>query len=119
MAKKKPAKRYQTAGELAAAARRALETPVRATGRSGKHSKQRSRREPRRALAIAAAVGVGGRCSAHSARGSGGAGSGGKDTRPANVAESSSTATPVAVPGAVPEIAATVHRGRSGRRADW
>ena len=35
---KKPAKRYQTAGELAAAARRALETPVRTTGRSGKHS---------------------------------------------------------------------------------
>ncbi len=44
---KKPEKRYQTAGELAAAARRALETPVRATGRSGKHSRQRSAGECR------------------------------------------------------------------------
>jgi polar amino acid transport system substrate-binding protein len=34
--------------------------------------------------------------------------SGGGDARPASVAESTSTATPVAVPGAVPEIAATV-----------
>jgi predicted Ser/Thr protein kinase len=104
---KKPAKRYQTAGELAAAARRALETPVRTTGRSGKHSKQRSRRVSRRALAIAAVVvlvaGLG-TFGAWQWRG----GSGGKDTRPANVAESSSTATRVAVPGAVAEIAATV-----------
>ncbi len=104
---KKPAKRYQTAGELAAAARRALETPVRTTGRSGKHSRQRSGGVSRRALAIAGAVvlvaGLGtfgvwqwlGR-------------SGGGDARPASVAESSSTATPVAVPGVVPEIAATV-----------
>jgi serine/threonine protein kinase len=45
---KKPAKRYQTAGELAAAARRALETPVRTTGRSGKHSRQRTRGVSRR-----------------------------------------------------------------------
>jgi ABC-type amino acid transport substrate-binding protein len=34
---KKPAKRYQSAGELAAAARRALEAPVRAAGSSGRH----------------------------------------------------------------------------------
>ncbi len=55
---KKPAKRYQTAGELAAAARRALEAPVRTTGRSGKHSAstRAGRRVSRRALAIAAAV---------------------------------------------------------------
>jgi ABC-type amino acid transport substrate-binding protein/predicted Ser/Thr protein kinase len=102
---KKPAKRYQTAGELAAAARHALETPVRTTGRSGKHSRQRSGRVSRRALAIAAAVvlvaGLGtfgvwqlvGR-------------SGGGDAKPAGVAESSATPAPVA--GAVPEIAATV-----------
>src|SRR6201988_1368375 len=53
---KKPARRYQTAGELAAAARRAMETPVRATGRSGKHSRQPAKRVSKRALAIAAAV---------------------------------------------------------------
>src|ERR1700741_3410135 len=39
---KKPARRYQTAGELAAAARRAADTPVRTTGRSGRHSAQRA-----------------------------------------------------------------------------
>ena len=53
---KKPAKRYQTAGELAAAARRALNTPVRTTGRSGRHSARRAQprlRVSRRALAVA------------------------------------------------------------------
>ena len=35
---KKPAKRYQTAGELAAAARQALNVRARATGGSGRHS---------------------------------------------------------------------------------
>jgi ABC-type amino acid transport substrate-binding protein len=35
---KKPGRRYQTAGELAEAARRALAVPVRTTGRSGRHS---------------------------------------------------------------------------------
>ncbi len=100
---KKPAKRYQTAGELAAAARRAQQTPVRTTGRSGKHSKQRSRRVSRRALAVAstvvlvAALGTFGVLQWR-----GGAG----DTRPASVAET--TATPAAAPGAVPELAATV-----------
>jgi len=104
---KKPAKRYQTAGELAAAARRALETPVRATGRSGKHSKQGAGGVSRRALAIVAVVVL------VAALGTFGVWqwlgrSGGGDARPASVAESTSTATPVAVPGAVPEIAATV-----------
>jgi ABC-type amino acid transport substrate-binding protein/predicted Ser/Thr protein kinase len=104
---KKPAKRYQTAGELAAAARRALETPVRTTGRSGKHSKQGAGGVSRRALAIVAAVVL------VAALGTFGVWqwlgrSGGGDARPASVAESTSTATPVAVPGAVPEIAATV-----------
>jgi serine/threonine protein kinase len=102
---KKPVKRYQTAGELAAAARRALETPVRSTGRSGKHSKQRSAGGmSRRALAIAASVVL------LAALGTFAvwqwAGSRGSDTRPAGVAESS--ATPAPVSGAVPEIAATV-----------
>jgi ABC-type amino acid transport substrate-binding protein/predicted Ser/Thr protein kinase len=113
---KKPAKRYQTAGELAAAARRALETPVRTTGRSGKHSKQGAGGVSRRALAIAAAVLL------VAALGSFGAWkwlgrSGGGDARPASVAESTSTATPAAVPGAVPEIAATVPEDirRTGR----
>jgi len=102
---KKPAKRYQTAGELAAAARRALETPVRTTGRSGKHSKQRSRGVSRRAMAIAAsvvlvaAVGTFGVWQWRSGPGRG-------DTRPASMAET--TETPAAAQGAVPEIAATV-----------
>jgi ABC-type amino acid transport substrate-binding protein len=101
---KKPAKRYQTAGELAAAAQRALETPVRTTGRSGKHSKQRSRRVSRRALAIAAAVvlvaglGTFGVWQWRDRSGGG--------TRPAGVAEM--TAPPVAADGAVPDIAAAV-----------
>jgi ABC-type amino acid transport substrate-binding protein/predicted Ser/Thr protein kinase len=104
---KKPAKRYQTAGELAAAARRALETPVRTKGRSGKHSKQGAGGVSRRALGIAAAVVL------VAALGTFGVWQwlgrpGGGDARPASVAESTSTATPVAVPGAVPEIAATV-----------
>jgi ABC-type amino acid transport substrate-binding protein/predicted Ser/Thr protein kinase len=110
---KKPAKRYQTAGELAAAARRALETPVRTTGRSGKHSKQRAGGVSRRALAIAAAVVL------VAALGTFGVwlwvGSRGGSARPASVAESS--ATPAPVTGAVPAIAATVPEDirKSGR----
>ncbi|HEY6649710.1 MAG TPA: bifunctional serine/threonine-protein kinase/transporter substrate-binding domain-containing protein [Mycobacterium sp.] len=110
---KKPAKRYQTAGELAAAARRAQETPVRTTGRSGKHSRQRSQGVSKRAMAIAAAVVL------MAAVGTFGVlqwrGSRGGDTRPASVAESS--ATPAPVTGAVPEIAATVPEDirKSGR----
>src|SRR6478752_61463 len=53
---KKPEKRYQTAGQLAAAARGAFETPVRTTGRSGKHSRQSSGGVSKRAMAIAASV---------------------------------------------------------------
>jgi ABC-type amino acid transport substrate-binding protein/predicted Ser/Thr protein kinase len=101
---KKPAKRYQTAGELAAAARRAQETPVRTTGRSGKHSRQRSQGVSKRAMAIAAAavlVAAVGTFGVLQWRGSRGG-----DTRPASVAESS--ATPAPVTGAVQEIAATV-----------
>jgi ABC-type amino acid transport substrate-binding protein/predicted Ser/Thr protein kinase len=110
---KKPAKRYQTAGELAAAARRAQETPVRTTGRSGKHSRQRSQGVSKRAMAIAAAVVL------VAAVGTFGVlqwrGSRGGDTRPASVAES--TVTPAPVTGAVQEIAATVPEDirKSGR----
>ncbi|MEN4477945.1 bifunctional serine/threonine-protein kinase/transporter substrate-binding domain-containing protein [Mycolicibacterium cosmeticum] len=53
---KKPGKRYQTGAELAAAARRAVHTPVRVTG-SGRHSVPRgggaARRVPQRALLAA------------------------------------------------------------------
>jgi ABC-type amino acid transport substrate-binding protein/predicted Ser/Thr protein kinase len=104
---KKPARRYQTAGELAAAARHALQTPVRATGRSGKHSRQPAKRVSRRALAIAGAVVlVAALCTFGVWQWTGRSRGGG--TQPAGVAESSSTATPGAVQGAVPDIAATV-----------
>jgi ABC-type amino acid transport substrate-binding protein len=59
---KKPAKRYQTAGELAAAARRAMTALVRrVSGRGSRHSAARvrtvgRRRVPRRALVVAGAV---------------------------------------------------------------
>jgi ABC-type amino acid transport substrate-binding protein/predicted Ser/Thr protein kinase len=57
---KKPDKRYQTAGDLAAAARRALHAPVRRAGGS-RHSAQRAHtparwRIPSRALALAGAA---------------------------------------------------------------
>jgi ABC-type amino acid transport substrate-binding protein/predicted Ser/Thr protein kinase len=104
---KKPANRYQTAGELAAAARRALATPVRTTGRSGKHSRQRSGGMSRRALAIAATVVLVAALGTFGVWQWVGRSKGG-DARPASIAESSSTETPVAVAGAVPEIAATV-----------
>lgn len=43
---KKPGKRYQTAGELAAAARQALSMPARTTGGSGRHSAGRAKKGP-------------------------------------------------------------------------
>lgn len=104
---KKPAKRYQTAGELAAAARHALSVPVRTTGRSGRHSAQRVRarpwaRLPRKVLAIAAAtvvVAAVGAVGVWQLRGDRGPG----------LADTSSAAGRVAEPsGAVPAIAATV-----------
>ena len=52
---KKPAKRYQTAGELAAAARQALSMPVRTTGGSGRHSAGRVKRGGLSARAVALA----------------------------------------------------------------
>ncbi|MEZ0342433.1 bifunctional serine/threonine-protein kinase/transporter substrate-binding domain-containing protein [Mycobacterium sp. pV006] len=53
---KKPAKRYQSAGELAAAARRALNAPVRRTGGTSRHAARTERRVPKRTLTAAAAV---------------------------------------------------------------
>ena len=107
---KKPAKRYQRAGDLAEAARRALNAPVRTTG-SGRHAARRASaaktRVSRRALAVAASVllvAALGTFGVLQWRG----GPGRTDTRAASMAESSSTATPVAAPGAVESIAATV-----------
>ena len=45
---KKPGRRYQSAGEMAAAARRASDVPVRTTGRSGRHSARRTKTTSRR-----------------------------------------------------------------------
>ncbi|MDT5340047.1 MAG: hypothetical protein QOD90_5552 [Mycobacterium sp.] len=58
---KKPGQRYQTGAELAAAAHRALNAPVRGTGRSGRHSARRvptqgGWRPSRRIIAVASAV---------------------------------------------------------------
>ncbi len=107
---KNPAKRYQSAGELAAAARHALNAPVRIT-RSGRHSARRAaptrRRVSGRVLAVAAAVtlvAVAGGIGFWQLRGGADRG----DSQPASVAGGSSTTAPNAVPGAVQEIAATV-----------
>ncbi|OBC03430.1 protein kinase [Mycobacterium sp. 852013-50091_SCH5140682] len=105
---KKPAKRYQAAGELAAAARHALSVPVRTTGRSGRHSAQRVKarpgvRLPRKLLAIAAAtvvVAAVGAVGVWQLRGG---------NRGPGLADTSSASGRVAEPsGAVPAIAATV-----------
>ncbi|MGE2689039.1 bifunctional serine/threonine-protein kinase/transporter substrate-binding domain-containing protein [Mycolicibacterium pulveris] len=102
---KKPNKRFATAGALAEAARRALNAPVRAAG-SGRHAARTTPVTKRRVLAVTGAVvlvAALGTVGVWQWRG----GSGG-DATPASMAESSSTATPAAVPGAVEAIAATV-----------
>ncbi|WNG88462.1 bifunctional serine/threonine-protein kinase/transporter substrate-binding domain-containing protein [Mycobacterium sp. ITM-2016-00317] len=54
---KKPAQRYQSAGELAQAARRALTAPVRRDGRTSRHAARPKRvRVPKVAWAVAAAA---------------------------------------------------------------
>ena len=108
---KKPEKRYQTAGELAAAARQALSMPVRTTGGSGRHSAGRAKKTGRRgvsgrALAIAGAAVL---LVAALAFGAwqlwGGRGDGGS----AGLTDTSSTSEPAGgADGAVPAIAATV-----------
>ncbi|MEW2481798.1 bifunctional serine/threonine-protein kinase/transporter substrate-binding domain-containing protein [Mycobacterium sp. NPDC049093] len=55
---KKPSKRYQSAGALAAAARAALQVPVRTTGRSGRHSAQRVPTRVRVSKKVAAIAGA-------------------------------------------------------------
>lgn len=105
---KKPGKRYQKAGDLADAARRALNAPVRTAG-SAKHKARRApartKRLPRRTLAVAASVVL------VAALATFGVvqwrdGTGRSGAKPAGVEET--TAPPTAAPGAVESIAATV-----------
>jgi ABC-type amino acid transport substrate-binding protein/predicted Ser/Thr protein kinase len=103
---KKPSKRYQTARELAAAARQALDAPVRSGGRSGRHSAQRApagRMVSRRTLAVAGAGLLIAVCAV------GGwqwrVAPGRDDPRPVNAISSTPSSAPL---GAVPSIAATV-----------
>jgi ABC-type amino acid transport substrate-binding protein/predicted Ser/Thr protein kinase len=107
---KKPVKRYQSAGELAAAARQALSVPVRNTGRSGRHAARTPMRlkVSRRALAVAGAVVLVAAIGTFGVlQWRGGPGRG--EARPASLAQSSTPTGPVAAPlGAVPSIAATV-----------
>jgi ABC-type amino acid transport substrate-binding protein len=109
---KKPGQRYQTAADLAAAARRALNAPVRGAGRSGRHSARRipiqdGRRPSRRvvvtaaAVVLLAAVGTFGVWQLRS----------GPDTRQAGVINSTAPPDPALAPGAVASIAATVPAG--------
>ena len=109
---KKPAQRYQTGAELAAAARRALTAPVRGSGRSGRHS---ARRVPTRgvwrpsrtivavvsAVVLIAAFGTFGVVQWRS-------GSESEDPRQAAVEDSTAPPDPNLRAGAVPSIAATV-----------
>jgi ABC-type amino acid transport substrate-binding protein/predicted Ser/Thr protein kinase len=108
---KKPGKRYQTAAELAVAARRALAAPAPKGGRiSGRHSAGRvktvDRLSPSKRTLFASAAAVllvaalaiaGWQLWSGSRRG---------DTKPASIAESA--APPSASAGALPELAATV-----------
>ncbi|HTM86424.1 MAG TPA: bifunctional serine/threonine-protein kinase/transporter substrate-binding domain-containing protein [Mycobacterium sp.] len=107
---KKPGKRYQTAADFAAAARSALNVPVRTTGRSGRHSARpvrtrRRARVPRRALAIGAATIL---VAAVCAVGVWQLRDRGSNPSP-RLADTASTSGPVQAPtDAVPAIAATV-----------
>ena len=123
---KKPAKRYQTAGRLAAAAREALTTPVlRTSGRSGRHSAQRVHRlttaqrtrsrVPRRVAVIAGATVL---VAALLSVGMWQLRDGNSAGREPALADTASTTGPVEAPtGAVPEIAAAVpaHIRETGR----
>ena len=105
---KKPAERYQTAGELGAAARRALNAPIRMAGRGSRQSAHRAADEPGRGRAFAVAgaalllvvlVAFG----AWHFRGALGLGAGSKQ------ADSSASSGPETAPeGVVPKIASTL-----------
>lgn len=109
---KKPGQRHQTGADLAAAARRALNAPVRSAGRSGRHSARRVAtgrrgRPSRRVLAVTSAVVL------VAALGTFGTWQlVGKpdtsDTRQAGVASSTVPPDPSVLPGAMASIAATV-----------
>ena len=106
---KKPAQRFQTAADLASAARRALNAPVRTTGRSGRHSARRpmtlSRRQvSRRAVIVTAGVAVLAVVCALGVWQLRGA----PDTRQASVNSSTAPPDPKLALGAVPSIAASV-----------
>lgn len=108
---KKPSKRYQSAGDLAAAAWAALtafSVPVRASARSGRHS---ARRVPTRVRVSKKVVAIGGAAvvvAALCAVGVWQLRDGGSGRNP-SLADSASTAGPVQAPtGAVDEIAETV-----------
>ncbi|MDF3337872.1 bifunctional serine/threonine-protein kinase/transporter substrate-binding domain-containing protein [Mycolicibacterium septicum] len=104
---KKPSKRYQSAGALAAAARAALAVPVRSTGRSGRHSAQRVPTRVRVSKKVAAIAGATVVVAALGAVGVWQLRDDGSD-RVANVAGSAGSG-PVAAPtGAVDAIARTV-----------
>ena len=53
---KNPAKRYQSAGELATAAHRALNAPIRRAGRGSRHAARPKRKKPAKALVVVAAT---------------------------------------------------------------
>ncbi|MUL81578.1 MULTISPECIES: bifunctional serine/threonine-protein kinase/transporter substrate-binding domain-containing protein [unclassified Mycolicibacterium] len=107
---KKPSKRYQSAGDLAAAARAALAAfsmPVRTTGRSGRHSARRVPARVRVSKKVAVIVGATVLVAALCAVGvwqlrAGGSG------RVANLADSAGSGPVQAVTGAVDKIAQTV-----------
>lgn len=55
---KKPGKRYQSAGELAEAAKRALKAPMRRSGNSSRHAARPQRKRPRKTLLAAGIAAV-------------------------------------------------------------
>ncbi|KUI34719.1 protein kinase [Mycobacterium sp. IS-1496] len=119
---KKPERRYQSAAELAAAARRALTSPMRWSSRSGRHSARSARIPVRRRLTRRAATVAGVALVVVAISGVvtwqwSGWPERTRAPRQVVVAEDTATPTPVPTPGEVPSIAATVPAGirESGR----
>lgn len=107
---KKPSKRYQSAGALAAAARVALQVPVRTTGRSGRHSAQRVPTRVRLSKKVAAIAGATVLVAALCAVGVWQLRDDGPD-RVANTVGSAGSGPVQAPTGAVDEVAKTVPSG--------